>query len=418
MGKKFNILTTVSSSEVSLCSKYNSGANKQTEFELVKDKENKTLDIKPVIKSLLECEPEEWTNGFKEFLEYWLEYDVNNCFYGLLNQGLQESLCNIQYNDELTKEEKTLEYIKLFNEFVEMYNTLPITKTQEGKYEVSLVSKSHIQEQDTIPQNETNYITKENTSKMEKQNMFEQAIDLLKNAFSFEKTETPAEQPVVEEAPVEEVAVEAVETVEETIEAPVEETVEEEVVEKTVEENPVEEKVAEPAEVEEAPVEEPAEEVEEKVEEAKEEIEAPVEEIEKTETVEPSELEIAIQKSVDLQKELEEIKKAKEESEIKLEKMSFVQKAKDEFSMLSGTPEEIGEQLYSIAKSNLDEVSKTFILENLKKVSSANKELTQEIGSMTKNAGDMTEEEMQYVKAHEIAKTKGISVKKALRELK
>ena len=37
MAKKFKLLTTAKSTEVSLCSKYNSGANKQTEFEIVKD---------------------------------------------------------------------------------------------------------------------------------------------------------------------------------------------------------------------------------------------------------------------------------------------------------------------------------------------------------------------------------------------
>ena len=36
MAKKFTLLTTAKSTEVSLCSKYNSGANKQTEFEIVK----------------------------------------------------------------------------------------------------------------------------------------------------------------------------------------------------------------------------------------------------------------------------------------------------------------------------------------------------------------------------------------------
>ena len=120
----------------------------------------------------------------------------------------------------------------------------------------------------------------------------------------------------------------------------------------------------------------------------------------------------------DVEKELAELKKANEEKEIEIEKMSFVQKAKDEYSMLVGTPEEIGEKLYTISKSNLGEEVKSFVLEQLKKVSKENEELTEEVGSITKNAGDMTDEEVVYAKAKEIAKAKGISVNKALREIK
>ena len=92
MGKKFKILTTISSNEVSLCSKYNSGANKQTEFELVKDKEGaKDSNMKPVIEEIVKYidaygetiieQPQDELNAFKDFLNYWLEYDVNNCYY-------------------------------------------------------------------------------------------------------------------------------------------------------------------------------------------------------------------------------------------------------------------------------------------------------------------------------------------------
>ena len=97
--------------------------------------------------------------------------------------------------------------------------------------------------------------------------------------------------------------------------------------------------------------------------------------------------------------------------------MSYIQKAKDEYSMLVGTPEEIGAKLYDISKSNLTDDSKTFILDQLKKVAKENQELTQEVGSMTKNS-DLTPEEEIYAKAEEIAKSKGISVKKALRQVK
>ena len=50
----FKKITVANSTEVSLCSKYNSGANKQTQFEIVKDKETEEkLDLKPVLKKLV-----------------------------------------------------------------------------------------------------------------------------------------------------------------------------------------------------------------------------------------------------------------------------------------------------------------------------------------------------------------------------
>ena len=98
--------------------------------------------------------------------------------------------------------------------------------------------------------------------------------------------------------------------------------------------------------------------------------------------------------------------------------MSYIQKAKDEYSMLVGTPEEIGEKLYAISKSTLDDTVKEYILDQFKKVSAKNEELTKEVGSMVKNAGDMTDEEIAYAKAEEIAKAENISVQKALRKVK
>ena len=416
MAKQFKKIIMASSNEVSLCSKYNSGANKQTEFELVKDKDGITnKDVRPAIEKLVkfidfygeELEPAVETDilqNFKEFLNYWLEYDVNNCLYNLLNESLMNQLRNISCLD-ISKEQKVNEYEKLFNLFIEEYKNMPITKTENGKYEVSLVSTSHIKECGTNPQNETTDITKETTSEMkteEQKTMFEQALDLLKSAFvSLEKTETPAEetqevQPTVEaeeaEAPTEAPA-------EENAEVKPEDTPAEDVQE-DVQEN------GEPAEVE-APVVEDAE-VEETVEEP-----APAE-IEKT----GESIEEIIKQKLDLEKELQELKKAQAEKEETIEKMSFIQKAKDEYSMLVGTPEEIGEKLYSISKSNLTDEAKAFVMEQLKKVSVQNEELTEEVGSITKNAGEMTDEEVIYQKAENIAKTKGISVKKALREIK
>ena len=418
MAKQFKKIIMASSNEVSLCSKYNSGANKQTEFELVKDKDGVTnKDVRPTIEKLVkfidfygeELEPAVETDilqNFKEFLNYWLEYDVNNCLYNLLNESLMNQLNNISYLD-VSKEQKVDEYEKLFNLFIEEYKNMPITKTEDGKYEVSLVSTSRIQECGTNPQNETSDITKEKTSEMkteEQKTMFEQALDLLKSAFGcLEKTETPAEETQEVQPPVE------AEETETPAEAPAEEVAEVEPEDAPAEETQEEPQEGEPAEVE-APVVEEAEEVAQE--------EAPVEEapaeIEKT----GESIEEIIKQKLDLEKELDELKKAQAEKEETIEKMSFIQKAKDEFSMLVGTPEEIGEKLYSISKSNLTEDAKEFIMEQLKKVSVENRNLTDELGSITKDAGELTDEEVIYQKAENIAKTKGISVKKALREIK
>lgn len=411
---QFKKIVMANSNEVSLCSKYNSGANKQTEFELVKDKEGKQpVDIKPVLQEMVKyanevCEQEkkDVVQGFKDFLDYWLEYDINNTLYGLLEEGLRNGLYNLAHNEDLTKEEKTDEFIKLFNEFLTQYRNLPITKTADNKYEVSLVSKSLIQDNGTNPQNETDNITKENTSEMkndEQKTAIQKAVELLTSAFSLKKTETPAdENPEVkqevepkaeptDEKPAEQ-AEETVEVKPEEVEAPVVKQAE-----KTVE--------VKPDEVE-------------KVEKTKPEgIEPEVkpEEIEKTS--EPSGLETVLKQKLDLEKELAEIKKAQAEKEETITKMSYIQKAKDEYSMLVGTPEEIGEKLYDISKSNLAEDSKSFILDQLKKVAKENQELTIEKGSITQDS-ELEPEDEVYVKAREIAKSKNISINKALREVK
>lgn len=402
MAKEFKLLTAVKSNEVSLCSKYNSGANKQTEFEIVKN-ENGAIDkdMKPVIQELVKFadfygveEEKQEENAFKDFLNYWLEYDINNTYYNLLSEALQNAMCDIKYAD-ISKDEKVEKYKELFNMFLTEYQTLPITKTQNGKYEVSLVSDSHIKDVDTTPQNETIDITKEKTSKMENEelNVIQKALDLIQNAFGLKKTEAPVEQQPEEKT--EEVAKEeknATEEVEPTAEA--EQTQEVEAKEEAEVEAPIVEKTEE--EVNEA----------EKTEE--------VEEVAKTSETEIEELRKA---KLDVEKELAELKKSQAEKEVEIEKMSFVQKAKDEYSMLVGTPEEIGEKLYSISKSNLGDEVKSFVMEQLKKVAEENEVATQEVGSITKNAGDMTDEDILFAKAEEIAKTKGISINKALREV-
>ena len=424
MGKEFKLLTAVKSNEVSLCSKYNSGANKQTEFEIVKN-EDGTIDkdVKPVIEQLIkfadfyadEVEPEEKkcpVKGFVDFLNYWAEYDVNNTYYNLLSEALQNALYNIK-STELTKDEKVAKYRELFDTFIAEYQTLPITKTKEGKYEVSLVSDSHIQDVDATPQNETNDITKEKTSKMknEELNVIQKALDLIQNALGLKKTEAPVEEQSEEQteevAKSEEKSKEDVtEKVEATAEA--EEPKAEEIEADKAEEEPAKEEANEEAEVE-API---VGKTEEEVEEAKKTEEG--EEVAKTSETEIEELRKA---KFEVEKELADLKKSQAEKEVEIEKMSFIQKAKDEYSMLVGTPEEIGEKLYSISKSNLGDEVKSFVMEQLKKVASENEEATKEVGSITKNAGDMTDEDVIFAKAEEIAKTKGISINKALREV-
>lgn len=407
MAKQFKKILMANSNEVSLCSKYNSGANKQTEFEIVKDKNGSTDNIRQAIEAMVkmvdlynEETPKDEYNAFKDFLNYWLEYDVNQCYYNLLNDALQQALSEMKYREDMTKEEKIEEYRKVFDMFIEEYKKMPITKTQDGKYEVSLASSSHIQDVEANPQNETDNITKEKTSKMEneeKMSLIEKAFDLIKSAFSLEKTETPAEeQPEVQTEATEEVQVE------ETVETPAENA------EEPAQEAEVEAPVVDEVEAEETQ----AEEVEEVVEEVQEEVveaQAPAEQVD---------VDALVKAKLEVEKELAEIKKANEEKQIQIEKMEFVQKAKDEYSMLAGTAEEIGAKLYSISKSSLDEEVKTFIFDQLKKNSVKNSQMTEEIGSINKNAGDMTDEEVQYAKAEEIAKSKGISIKQALRQVK
>ena len=413
MAKKFKLLTTAKSTEVSLCSKYNSGANKQTEFEIVKDEQGTTdRNVNQVIENLVKfidfydeptAEVDDDYNAFKDFLNYWLEYDINCTYYNLLSEALQSALSDIKYKD-IPKEEKVQEYEKLFNMFIEEYKTLPITKTKDGKYEVSLVSKSHIQEVEANPQNETVDITKEKTSEMEKQEqltLIEKAFDLVKSAFGLEKSETPAEeQPEVQQEPVKETPAEEVAKTEE-VEAPAENA--EESAQKAEVEAPVVEEEVKDGPTEEVEEEAPTKEIEE---------EAPVEK-----TSETVDVEALIKAKADVEAELEALKKSNEAKEIEIEKMSFIQKAKDEFSMLVGTPEEIGEKLYTISKSNLETEVKDFVFEQLKKVAKENAELTEEVGSITKNAGDMTDEDVIYAKAEELAKAKNISINQALRQI-
>ena len=430
MSKKFTKITMAKSNEVSLCPTFNSGANKQTEFEIVKDHGGAIEEAVPVLEGIkkysdfycycCDVELEDAEQAFIHYLNDWAENRMNDAIYWLLKDSLDEAMSQIKWS-ELSKEEKTKEYAKLFNAFVNKFKEMPITKTQDGKYEVSLVSKSHNQEQDTVPQNETLDITKEKKSEMEEQekNPVLKALDVIKTAvLGIAKTETPAEEPS-EETPVEKTEGKAQEEIKEDAK-PEEKPAEEET--PVVKSEEVEVEKASDFKAEEDKDEEidDAEDVAEDLAEAEakkkleEEAKKKAEE-EMKKTSEDSELAEIIKQKADLEAELDALKKSQEAKEIEIEKMSYLQKAKDEYSMLAGTPEEIGEKLYSIAKSNLDDASKEFILDSLKKVSKQNEEMTKEVGSITKNADDMTEEDRKYQEAEELAKSKGISVNKALR---
>ena len=404
MVKPFKRIVMAYSNEVSLCSKYNSGANKQTEFELVKNKDNtKDSNMKQVIGNLVKFADfysDNYTDvedfaGFKDFFFYWYEYDMNNCLYDFLSNSLQNAIYNVQ-RAELSKEEKVTKYQEIFEMFIEEYKKMPITKNKEGIYTVSLISKSPIKDIENNPQNETTEeITKEKTSTMEKEeqlNVIQKAFDALITSLGLKKTETPAETQEETDTTIENKDVD-----------PAKET--------TAEVQTPDVKVEEKVETEEIQVEE------ETIEKTKEAIEEVEETIEKSTEIAKELEEVKKQKS-NIEQELEELKKSNEEKQQAIEKMSYIQKAKDEYSMLVGTPEEIGEKLYAISKSTLDDTVKEYILDQFKKVSAKNEELTKEVGSMVKNAGDMTDEEIAYAKAEEIAKAENISVQKALRKVK
>ena len=77
-------------------------------------------------------------------------------------------------------------------------------------------------------------------------------------------------------------------------------------------------------------------------------------------------------------------------------------------------------QAVPMSKVHADDLDETTVTEETvteSDVSSENEEATQEVGSITKNAGDMTDEDVIFAKAEEVAKTKGISINKALREV-
>lgn len=427
MKKKFKIIEA-KATEVSLCSKNNSGANKQTSFEIIKSDDNQKVnkaEVLEILKYAEECARpiiDKAENVNKEFVNYIrqeLEYRVNNTLYCLLTDALIEQLYTIKNDETKTKEQKAVLYSDLFFEFVSQYMNSPITKTSDDKYSIS-INKSL--SKDIVNPQTVEKIGEE--MEQEKTNVLNNVIETLKSLVSpTKKTET--EQEVAENSAIEKTEENAEESAE-TIETEQTETVEteeagqepkEEVEQNENEEATESEKVEEPAEkVEEAtePVE--VKEVEEATKEAEDEaVEEPQEQKEEIEKA--SNVMTELQKA---QARIEELEKAQRESLEAIEKSKFVTKAREEFSMLVGTPEEIGEKLFAISKSNLSADVQEYILNNFKQVSKANSELLVEKGSNTQDAESSTEEAQErelYKRAEAIAKEKGISIKKALREI-
>ena len=149
MKKKFKIINA-KANEVSLCSKYNSGANKKTSFEIIKNENIKQFDntdFKEFIKYGLDCyRPEECVESvvnntipsvtFLEYIADCAENEINNTLYCLLTDALRSALCDIKYMD-ISKESKILLYQDLFKEFVRQYENSPITKSVNGEFVLS-----------------------------------------------------------------------------------------------------------------------------------------------------------------------------------------------------------------------------------------------------------------------------------------
>ena len=284
------------------------------------------------------------------------------------------ALCDIKYMD-ISKESKILLYKDLFQEFINQYKNSPITKNKDGEFMLSITKDTSLSKDVVNPQT----VEEIGDDMEEKQvGIIKSVMESLKSLISpTQKSEEPAEEPKEE--------------------AVVEEPKAEEPVEEAKDEDPAKE--------------EPAEEVEKEDVEAKEPVEEQAE-IEKASIVK-TELEKA-------QAKIEELEKAQAKNLEIIEKSKYVEKAKSEFSMLSGTAEEVGEKLYSIAKSNLPVEIQEFILANLKRVSSVNEELTKSVGTESTDI-ELSDEELEvrdiYKKAEEIAKAKNISINKALREV-
>ena len=124
MNKKFTKITMAKSNEVSLCPTFNSGANKQTEFEIVKDHGGAIDEAVPVLEGIkkysdfycycCDVELEDAEQAFIHYLNDWAENRMNDAIYWLLKDSLDEAMSQIKWS-ELSKEEKTKDNVaKLF----------------------------------------------------------------------------------------------------------------------------------------------------------------------------------------------------------------------------------------------------------------------------------------------------------------
>lgn len=130
-------------------------------------------------------------------------------------------------------------------------------------------------------------------------------------------------------------------------------------------------------------------------------IDAKVKEIEDKKN---AEIEAITSEKKALEAKFEEIENAKKELQVQNEIAKFVDSAKTEYSCLVGTPEEIGNKLYAISNSNLEDDLKEFVMNSLKNTSNSNENLLNETGS---NGSDINAEEKDQ--AYYVAEAKRIS---------
>lgn len=381
--------------EISVCSKENPPANRLREFEIVKNSLSKS-EFENLFEELSMPEYGEFTS----YLNAWLEDDVNQVAYVAFIDALFASLKDVCFDSEMTKEEKASKMKENFDTFVSEYNNSVITKTEDGKVILNLSKEENNIEKQEKKVNILEEI-KKFISGLESQETIEEKVEKseeeIQPAVEQEEPQTePTEEPevveeVVEDAPVEE----PTEEVELVAEEPIEEQPEEEKVEEVVEEpvgaEVIEEPAQEPEVVEE--IEEPAEVINEEIVKAQETISS-------------------------LQEQIQELTKAQQVNEVRIEKAELAKSVEKEFLGLAGTTDEIVEHIYSINKSELPLETKDMILNSLKSLSSKNLELTKAEGIETPEQTVKSEEEILKSKVQKLMSEEGISENKAFAVVK
>lgn len=373
MSKKIKELRLSKVDEVSLCTTFCPPANGLKAFEIVKSSIKKDLysDL------FEEMEYPEY-GDFMGYLGMWLEDDVNMVAYSAFLDALFSSLQDVVYM-EAEKEEKAIKFREIFDKFIEEYDNSVITKSDDGKVKLSI--------------------------KTEKQEKKMSIIEKLKKFVSelseveVEKTEEVVETPDVIEAPVEEVLEEVDQQIVEEKAEEVIEPIAEEVLE-SEDAIPEPEVIETPEEVEsqeEVEAIEPAEPIAEEVVETPEVIE----EVEKTAEVE-DEITKATTKIAELEAKLQEISKANQEQEIKLEKSEILKEVGKDFYGLPQTKEEVVEVLFELSKSSISEESKKLIKDSLKSLSELNKASFEEIGHSEEVDANKTEAEKLQEKTQKL----------------